>query len=1324
MKVNTALASLLSGVALATSTSSAWRRRVRAACVISTMGLAAATLAEYLFGSALGIDEALFRDSSSSVGTTHAGRMSLLSAMDFVLWATGWLLSQRQSPSRWAQPPVLLVLLSSLVALCGYLYGVRGLYGIASFNHISPQTVVALAALCIGLLASRPSFGIVAQLERDDAGGSLVRHLMPAAIAVPILIGVVRLWGQHAGLYGTEMGLALFACSNVVVFVFLIYRAGGAVGRNDQKRRQAEEALQKVNEALEVRVLERTADLALANQSLQRQIAERTLVAEALRQGEERYRSLARNMPNAATLMFDHELRVVMAEGAILPSLAAGAHGWVGKTVREIAGPSNVDALEKVYRAALSGVTGTLDLPTSGRWFRLHTAPVHDDGGAVTHGLVFFYDMTAFAQTAAVLEESEGRLRGLSEAAFEGIMLADQARIIDANSALASMFACPQGALVGSPWAQLLAPSHRDAAVAHVRSGATEAHPSMGMRTDGVQFPIEVRARPIHRAGLDYEAIAIQDLSERRRAELDGQRSAEQFRRLVEALPQGITVVRDARYVYANPSAATILGFASPAAMVGESIWTILHPSEVRDRAPEPHLPPTAGPLGSKLVRCIKRDGSELLLDTISLAMDLEEGPAILSISRDVTREREVEAEARATATLWRAILDGAEHSIIAATPEGTIREFNPAAERLLGYPAAEVVGRVTPAIFHDVAEVQARARVLSDELGFVVEPGFEAFVAKTRLGRPDHHEWTYIRKDGGRVPVRLSVTALVGPGGQIDGFLGIASDITETKRTEAELIEARDAAERAMRARADFLARMSHEIRTPMNGILGMTELALQTPLTDEQRDYLETTEISAHTLLSLINDILDFSKIDSGKLRLEEISFQPESFLEGALRPLRVLCGHKELELRLEVSAEVPPQLRGDPQRIAQIVTNLVGNAIKFTERGDIVVVVRVASRQAGQVDLEIEVRDSGIGIPVDEQEAIFEAFSQVDEATTRHHGGTGLGLAICAQLAGLMGGKIWVKSVLGQGSQFFCRIALRTALPETTTEPRPNSVGVDAAGADASGDFVPEGTAPLRILIVDDNAINRKVVGAMLTKAGHRVVSAHDGLGAIASVEQEGFDVVLMDVEMPSMDGFAATRAIRATGNAIPIIALTAQAMKGDQELCLAAGMDAYLTKPIHRQTLLRTVARFALRRPVRGGAVGSRHVDALVVLPGPDDSTPAAFDENEMLERMAGDRALLVEVVRLFRLDAPQLIETLKRATAAGSGRDIAFTAHALVGMLLNMSARPASILARALEERGRANDLGDVPAELERLECEMGRLETSLGRLSPAPPARG
>jgi signal transduction histidine kinase/ActR/RegA family two-component response regulator len=397
-----------------------------------------------------------------------------------------------------------------------------------------------------------------------------------------------------------------------------------------------------------------------------------------------------------------------------------------------------------------------------------------------------------------------------------------------------------------------------------------------------------------------------------------------------------------------------------------------------------------------------------------------------------------------------------------------------------------------------------------------------------------------------------------------------LEDQVAERNRVNAELVIAIDKAEEASRLKGQFLANMSHELRTPMNGILGFTQLCLGTGLTEDQRDYLDTVERSAEGLMQLLNDILDVSKIEAGKMEVEREPFSIRTCVERSTRTMLASAQQKGLELTWEVDPRLPDAVVGDENRIRQVLLNLVGNALKFTDQGSVRVAVEMQPAPDSGLLAHFSVRDTGLGIPEDKRKIIFEPFRQADGSTTRRFGGTGLGLAISTGLVDIMGGRIWVESEVGRGSTFHFTAPFTLGQPVLPQRP-PSPTG---------------DCAPLSILVAEDNAVSQRLVTALLKERGHSVTLAANGCAVLDQVEQRDFDLILMDIQMPEMDGLQATAEIRyregQSGKHIPIVAMTAHAMAGDRERCLDSGMDGYIAKPIHPGELMALITGMTAQR----------------------------------------------------------------------------------------------------------------------------------------------
>jgi two-component system sensor histidine kinase/response regulator len=702
------------------------------------------------------------------------------------------------------------------------------------------------------------------------------------------------------------------------------------------------------------------------------------------------------------------------------------------------------------------------------------------------------------------------------------------------------------------------------------------------------------------------------------------------------------------------------------------------------------------------------KQASFLIIGTVGLGLATFSGWLFYAHRRAQSRLHEVTA-------LQTGILQNANVAVVSVDPAGIIRSFNPTAERWLGWRADEVIGLKTPVGFYDPAEIEAYAGELSAALGLKIKPGFDVFVEKVRAGLStvDEREWTFVRKDGSRFPVWLSVTALRNKRGHITGYFGVASNISDRKKADQALRDAAAAAQESVRLKSEFLANMSHEIRTPLNAIIGMTGLLLDTDLTTDQRSFTDTVRTSSEALLTVINDILDFSKIEAGQLAIEQINFDLHEPVEGTLELLAEKAYGQGLELAYLIEENTPTQLCGDPGRLRQILLNLVNNAIKFTERGEVVVRVAKLSEAGRVATLRFTITDTGIGIPPEAQAKLFQPFMQADGSTTRRYGGTGLGLAICKQLVNLLHGEIGVESNPGHGSTFWFTAQIPIQ-PETAkvVHRRADIAGAHVlvvddnatnreifqrqlagwhvkhtsacSGEEALGKLRAPGSAPfdaalldmqmpnmdgltlahhihadpalahlkmlilssmgrtippaelaaagisltlmkpvkqsqlydalvnvladrapipvrakrpaappvvapgkLRILVAEDNIVNQRVALLQLERLGHRADVAANGLEVLSAIEIVHYDVIFMDCHMPELDGYEATRRLRAreaerrvrgeTFTPLHIVAMTANAMQGDREACLATGMDDYISKPVRPAELAASLAR---------------------------------------------------------------------------------------------------------------------------------------------------
>ncbi len=654
--------------------------------------------------------------------------------------------------------------------------------------------------------------------------------------------------------------------------------------------------------------------------------------------------------------------------------------------------------------------------------------------------------------------------------------------------------------------------------------------------------------------------------------------------------------------------------------------------------------------------------------------------------------------------TMLSLVISKTKNAISIMEPDGSIIGINDAFVQMTGYTPTEAIKeRFSDILFGpstDPAAVLAYQRAVDN-------------------GEELTQDVMHYRKDGQTFWVESDLIPVRNAGGQLTRWILIQTDITKRHQTEETLRAAKETAEKNSRLKSEFLANLSHEIRTPMNAIIGMTDLTLATDLSDPQREYLQTVRNSSEALLDLLNDILDLSKIESGKMELEEVNFSLYEIVQEAIKTLAVKANEKGLELLSRLPEDLPRQLRGDPMKLRQILINLMGNAIKFTEQGEVCVTVQQQWQSADEIDVHFLVRDTGIGIPASKRDEIFEAFRQGDTSTTRRFGGSGLGLTISSELVRMMRGRIWVESEPGQGSVFHFTVRLKRgyplALPAASSEPSASST-ITATGTRHTADAANQDdwkaaprVRPLHVLLADDHTANRHLVTTVLGSRGHLCVEASNGQEALEALRRDAFDVILMDVQMPVLDGFQATAAIRKSEETsrqhIPIIALTAHAMSGDRERCLAAGMDAYLAKPLRPKKLVELVESVADLK-TRGRDTMSDDQS---------DDQNAGFDLKFALESLDHDTDLLVSQMRFFLHDAPVLLADIAAAIEREDARQLQLAAHRLKGMLSRYAFHDAVSMALQLEQKGQSGELAGARQLWQQLGPPVQRLESAIQR---------
>ncbi|MCG3166943.1 MAG: Sensor histidine kinase RcsC [Bacteroidia bacterium] len=778
----------------------------------------------------------------------------------------------------------------------------------------------------------------------------------------------------------------------------------------------------------------------------------------------------------------------------------------------------------------------------------------------------------------------------------------------------------------------------------------------------------------------------------------------------------------------------------------------------------------------------------------------------IYAIAKDVSEQIVLEKNLIKANTLKKAVLDSANFSIISTDPNGFIQTFNKTAERLLGYLADEVIGKITPQPFHDREEVIRRTEELNNEYNLNLEPGFETFVARTKItGLADEREWTYIRKDGTRFPVLLSITSLYNDDREITGFLGIAHDITEEKRkneeinklslvakntengvlisnsegivewvnegftritgytldeivgktpsslllgpnsnmetisyarkkqhakepysieilnyhksgkpfwisivntpvkeenelkgkhieiinditekkkTEFQLIRAKDIAEQSAKVKEQFLANMSHEIRTPMNSIIGFTELLMQSKLNSDQQDNVNAIRQAGENLTVIINDILDFSKIEAGKLNIEQTLFSFSEVIATIKNLFTLKAQQNNIKLIFNIDHKIPEALIGDAVRLDQVLINLVSNALKFTSKGWVEVSAELKSIAENRCIIQFKVEDTGIGIPKDKLDMVFQSFTQASNDTTRKYGGTGLGLTIVDQLVKLMGGTLYLKSNEGTGTLFSFTLEFEKGNEDEIAFV--NKTPFSEQENKLTG---------MKILLCEDNEMNQRLVEKIIRKQWNATLDiASNGKAGFEFFKKNKYDVILMDVQMPEMDGFETTRRIRKyrdkSKSQTPIMAMTADALLEERNKCFEVGMNDYLSKPFKQGELFSKILNLTEKN-------GNTHIL---------QSKEARVVNTESLRELTGDDdAFMAEMIEIYLRNTPSMLKELKSSFKKQDFETLKRMAHKLKSSLGMMGMNESLTIADSIEHFDESNvDQSILKLQIERL----------------------
>ena len=1380
-------------------------RTVSICLALVVIGIGTSTQLEYIFGLDLGIDQLLFRDTTRLDLNPHPGRISPFSSLNFICVGLALLLLISRRAPGLSQLLAAWISFSTLVVLTGAAYGLESMFATGHFTAVSLATNFAFGLMSVGIFCASGKRGMMTLLTDRGAAGTVVRRLVPTAIFVPLAISGIDAVLERSGVFGTGMGTSIFTISTIVAFTALVWWSASFIRSGEEEKHRVQSSLQ-----------------------------------ESLR----RFTLLAETMPQIIwTAKPDGNLDYYNRRWFDYTGLTLDqTRDWGWKTVIHPADLQN--CIDRWTESIMTGADYEVEYrfrrasDGSYRWHLGRAFPLRDEKGNIIQWVGTSTDIDDQKRARADLEETvawrtkelartkETLQSVLDSAAYVSIIATNPDGLITVfNRGAEEMLGYTAKEMVGKHSPSILhikseVETHGsqltkefgvpiqgfDVFIEKARQGQHEEREWTYVRKDGSTLRVNLivtASRDAKGQIIGYLGIAT-DITARKIAEETLRNQA-----LILDLANDTIFIRDHedRITYWNKGAERLYGWTKEEAL-----------GEITHNLFKTEFPQALETIQQQLLRDghwtgelihTTRDGRQV---TVASGWTLQRDDAnrpisVIEMNYDITARKNAENELENSRLRLNAILNSSLDGLIVfeavRAASGRVQDLrysmvNPAAAEMMGMDRTSVIGRNLRQLFPNTVSDGLFAKFV-----VVVEEDI-ALEFEYKSTRHDPPRWYRI------AGVRLG-----------DGLVISFMDITARKQYEERLHEAKERAEMADSAKGDFLANMSHEIRTPMNGVIGMTGLLLDTELDSEQRNLAETIRTSADSLLGLLNDILDFSKIEAGKLTFEELDFDLRKVVEDTLELMAGQAQAKGIELVGGLDSGSVTKLRGDPGRVQQVLMNLVGNAIKFTQKGEVSLLVKPMSQNETEVVLRFEIKDTGIGISTEAQTRLFQPFIQADSSTSRKFGGTGLGLAICKRLTESMNGDIGVESVPGKGSTFW--ITLKFIRPSGSVEPEstnpfsdtrvlvvddnetsrqfmdrqmfawgmrdgcastgeealaklhkaamegspyalalidmqmPTMDGLDlvrkinadpalaptriilltpfgkpvasedlkqvnvaaccfkpvrqsalfdaiaiALNAPARTSSVrrrkssekPETTVPFRkerILLAEDNAVNQQVALGNLRKLGFSVDLAMDGVEVLTRLASKEYDIILMDCQMPELDGYQVTREIRkreGEGHRTWIIAMTANVMMGDREKCLQAGMDDYVSKPLRRAEL-----SAALERAQVSGkeTIDQKFLDKLT------DEDAEEFDE----------------LIELFSASAPSSIAAMRQALEKTNASDLAMAAHTLKGSCSYMGATSLREICVQLEEMSRSEDIKDAGGLVDSAGEELQRLIEAL-----------